>query len=64
MVLGVNTRLVFTWMRKVVGLNLGEGNRLSFVLSKIECKDRMKGPNERTMVCGLRSAVFEEQEVV
>ena len=55
-VLGVITHLVFTWMRKVVGSNPGKGNRLSFVVSKMECKDRMKGPNERTMVCGLRSS--------
>ena len=44
-----------SWMRKVVGSNPGEGNRLSFVVSK----DRMKGSNA---ICGLQ--FFEEQEVV
>ena len=38
-----------------MGSNSGEGNRLSFVVSK----DRMKGSNA---ICGLR--FFEEQEVV
>ena len=42
-----------SWMRKVVGSNPGEGNRLSFVVSK----DRMKGSNGR-IECDLRSAIF------
>ena len=42
-----------SWMRKVVGSNLGEGNHLSFVVSK----DQMKGSNER-IECDLRSAIL------
>ena len=51
-----------SWMRKVVGSNPGEANnenRLFFC----GVEDRMEGSNGR-IECDLRSAVFEEQEVV
>ena len=48
MVLGVNTCLVFTWMRKVVGSNLGDDNirSLSSFVNRLKKGDCYETANE------------------
>ena len=56
--MGVSVRFInrtLAWMRKVMGSNPGEGNRLFFCVEGLNVKDRMKGSNER-IKCNLRGA--------